>query len=130
MLWKQLEQAHGHHGAARRCEDRGTITRHKVKQLAGALNGFLGDRPHTLEEVGFPPLPIAIRANSGEPAVVLVPVSLEEEAQVKQRRRQEAPMLKEERDEKTANAAATFSAAIAVSSYLPVLRCIEGPPSL
>ena len=49
--------------------------------------------------------PVAVRAHLAEQPVVLRPVPLEKDAQVKQRRRQHLPVLQKQRDEQPADTA-------------------------
>jgi hypothetical protein len=56
---------------------------------------LVGDRRDAVEEEVEPALPVAVAADGVEPAVVVLTMPLEEQAQVEERLGQELPVLEE-----------------------------------
>ena len=81
--------------------------RHRTGLDEGELLGLerqlvlLGHDRDALEKKRKPTFPVAVGPHQGEPAVVFLPVDLEEEAQVEKRPREQLPMTQQQSDEET-----------------------------
>ena len=91
---------------------RGVVLKHprairgdQGEQIPRGGNGLVGDARNAAQEEIRPPLPVPIGAHGAQAAVILVAMSLEEEAQIQERLREELPVLQKQRDQQPADAA-------------------------
>ena len=105
MARQQLEEPQRDDGHPFLREHARAIRGHEREQLACGGDGFVGDRRDAVEEEVEPALTVAEASHRVEPTVVVLAMSLEEEAQVEERLGEQLPVLEQERHEQATDAA-------------------------